>query len=66
MFEPHFLPGVLEVFCDADHAVRLGNARIQIWSGSHVESAFDQGRERSAEHDRIEQWRVGILRVAQG
>ena len=27
MFEPHFLPGVLEVFCDADHAGDLGSRK---------------------------------------
>ena len=37
VFEPQTVPGVLEVFCDAD-CWRLGNAQNLFWNGSHVVS----------------------------
>ena len=58
------LPGVLEVFCEADYAGDLGTRNPDLeWQCGR--SAVDEARGRSAEHHRTEQWRVGILRVAQ-
>ena len=55
VFEPQTLSGVLEVFCDPDHAGDLATQKIQR-NGSHVGNAFDQKCERGAKHHSTEQW----------
>ena len=65
VFEPQTLPGVLEVFFDADQPCwRLGNAQPPFWTCSHAGITLDQASERGAKHHSTEQWRVRKLGVA--
>ena len=63
VFEPQILPGVLEVFCDADHAGDLGTRKSRFGMAVVRRSALDQARECSAEHHHTDLY--GILRVTQ-
>ena len=59
VFEPQTLLGVLEVFCDADHAGDLGTRKSRsgmavMWGAHLIKHGVC-----SAEHHRTEQWRVG-------
>ena len=58
VFEPQTWLGVLEVFCDADHAGDLGTRKS--WSGMAVLCGvtLDQAWERGAKHHTVEQWRL--------
>ena len=53
VFEPQPLPGVLEVFCDAEHAGDLETRKSRSEMAVMCEVPLDQAWERGAKHHGI-------------